>query len=195
MAFGLSARLAVRHRSALLGLSSVEVGPRWAVSARQGNSVKVIFLDFDGVVVCLPVEWDRLENGRGVHALNRAAVARLNDLVERTGAGVVVSSSWRLHQSVEHLTGYLRRAGFRGQVLDKTPDRHAWGAEEWQRGDEIMAWLKLNPQVTSYVALDDDFDHGAFPADRWVLVKDGWFAGGIQDEHVEAATAALERAA
>jgi len=149
--------------------------------------VKVVFLDFDGVVVFLPVEREHLPSGRGCHALNREAVALLNGLCERTGARVVVSSSWRLHQPVEHLTGYLQRAGFKGEVLDKTPDRHAWGAPEWKRGDEILAWLKLHPKVDSYVVLDDDYDHGAMTPWRWVLVQQGWYCGGLQASHVRVA--------
>jgi len=150
--------------------------------------MKVIFLDFDGVVCCLPVEWTKLPSGRQVHALNRAAVGRLNNLVAATGAKVVVSSSWRHHHSVLHLAGYLERAGFVGTVVGVTPDLRSGEA---QRGEEVAAFLAANLGITSYVVIDDDMDMGPIPRHRWTYVSDGWRLGGLQDAHVVLAAAAL----
>lgn len=147
--------------------------------------MKVIFLDFDGVVCCLPVEWDHTSEGHLVHSLNHPAVARLNEIVARTGAYIVVSSTWRLRQPIEHLRGYLRRAGFVGTVIGVTPHL---GTE---RGYEISRWLEDHHEVESYVVLDDDGDRGPIPSCRWVLVKDGWRQGGLKAEHVERASLKL----
>lgn len=171
---------------------------------------RIIFLDFDGVVVCLPVEYDRTLSGRKVHALNRGCVDRLNYLIIRTGAAVVVSSSWRLHEDLERLTTYLGRAGFLGRVVGVTPDLARLGdrlgvevpadatPEEAhalyhpvQRGHEVEAWLQDHPEVESYVVLDDDSDRGPLPAHRWVNVRDGWVKGGLQNLHVDIAAAVL----
>lgn len=162
--------------------------------------MRVIFLDFDGVVVCLPQEWDYTLDGKRVHALNRDAVARLNRVVEATGAVVVVSSSWRHHQALERLSGYLRRAGFVGEVIDITPDLATLGGrlglvyEAGERGHEVAVWLAEHPEVESYVVLDDDADKGPLPSERWILVKDGWFNGGLQDSHARRAIALLNQA-
>lgn len=153
----------------------------------MGRLVKVIFLDFDGVVCTVTKEWTTLPDGRNVQVLNGAAVARLNEIYQRTGAYVVVSSTWRLGTPVELLAVHLTRYGFRGLVLGATPDLHPRG----ERGHEIAAWLRAHPKVTSYVVLDDDADRGPIPAERWVLVKGGWSNGGLQAQHVEAAISAL----
>lgn len=152
---------------------------------------KYVFLDFDGVVVCLPPERDRTSTGKLVRAANRQAVAHLNEIVRRTGAVVVVSSTWRKHHSIERLQGVLDRAGFVGRVHDVTPVIH-----DQERGHEI-AWTLSELAFTGlggvppYVVLDDDYDLGPLPAERWVHVKDGWMTGGLKAEHVERAVRVL----
>jgi hypothetical protein len=147
--------------------------------------VKVIFLDFDGVVVCLPLSNDSLPSGKLVRAANRECVARLNELVRRTGAAVVVSSTWRMHHTPEMLTGVLQRAGFIGEVFGTTPRFPGH-----ERGYEIACWL-AEYGCSNYVVLDDDGDSANLPARNWILVKDGWYQGGLQDEHVERAVRVL----
>lgn len=146
--------------------------------------MRVIFLDFDGVVVCLPKVSDRLKSGKSVRSANPEAVSHLNHLVELTGAKIVISSTWRKHHDIDMLRGTLQRAGFTGEVISVTPDKHDYGYPEWQRGHEIDLWLRLHPKVDSYVVLDDDYDFGPLPEWRWVLVKDGWATGGLKHEHV-----------
>lgn len=152
--------------------------------------MKVIFLDFDGVVVCLPQERELTFEGRSVHSLNKAAVGRLNALVRSTGADVVISSSWRLHQPIDFLTAYLGRAGFKGKVIGVTP-HIAEG--DMERGFEIERWLCDHPEVKDYVVLDDDADIGPLPEWRWILVQDGWRNGGLLTHHVVKAFEVLGR--
>ncbi len=167
--------------------------------------MKVVFADFDGVLVCLPPERDRLATtGNLVRAANRDCVARLNEIVRRTCAVVVVSSTWRKHHTLEMLRATLERAGFVGEVVDVTPvimhetgetQADGWKSErEAPRGEEIAEWIKHGPprpMLDSYVVLDDDLDPGPLPLDRWVHVDHGWFDGGLQDEHVERAVRVL----
>jgi hypothetical protein len=153
--------------------------------------VRVIFLDFDGVLnshAWMRADSKRAEReGTGVMGLDPSAVSRLNWIVRETGAVVVVSSSWRYGRSVEELKGILERVGFYGVVLDKTAD---WSRDEsrgiyveQERGDEIASWLHGRPEVESFVVLDDDSDMTAVQ-DRHVKTS---FAGGLLDEHVERA--------
>lgn len=154
--------------------------------------MKIIFLDFDGVVVCSPVERVALPNGKKVHALNGPAVERLNKIVEATNAEVVVTSTWRLHHSLERLTGYLERAGFKGRVRDTTPD--IWPMDgnarvSEYRSEEIKQWLKSR-LIRKWVVIDDVNIKGV-PDKQMIHVYAGWENGGLQDSHVEKAIKVL----
>lgn len=157
--------------------------------------MKVVFLDFDGVLNS--GDFFKRNRGKGggsmgeAGALDPAAVRRLNRLLERTGAVVVVSSSWRHGRSSKRLEALLRLRGFRGTVIDTTKD---WSAvPTWdlvpgmERGDEIRLWLDEHPDVTSYVVLDDFGDMKAV-RDRFVQTD---MDAGLTDADVERAIALL----
>ncbi len=148
--------------------------------------MKVVFLDFDGVLNNYgflkqqPHRMDRLDP---------AAVARLNAILERSGAKVVISSSWRIHHSLDELRQRLCEVGFAGEVIGRTPDIswEEYGDPFRGRAEEIQSWLEQHREpLESYVVLDDiyleDLAH--------VLVKTEFMAG-LGDEHVEAALAIL----
>ena len=116
--------------------------------------MKVVFLDFDGVL-----SNDETVGGK----LNPKLVKLLNGL---HGVKFVVSSTWRLNNSVEELTKILQDEGFEGEVLDKTP---SVVSGQWHfRGIEIRTWIYdacSNGTIDDeywlyddYVILDDDGD-------------------------------------
>lgn len=117
--------------------------------------MKVIFLDVDGVLNCTKTE-------RQIHKMrfvDTRKMLRVREICERTGAKVVISSSWR-----------------DGALEDANPwDKHMWKAlidefdrhripvigmtpfapDRW-RGDEINMWLKLQEEpVKDFVIVDD----------------------------------------
>ncbi len=155
--------------------------------------MKVVFLDFDGVLNS--VAWikggRRGEREMPDKVLDPAAVLRVNTLCERTGAVVVISSTWRLFK--EDCVALLCRRGFTGTVVGKTPD-HSWqpgdASNLWasrSRGSEIQAWLDAHPGVEAFVILDDDADM-AHLMDKLVQTD---FERGLTDAHVERAVAML----
>jgi hypothetical protein len=118
--------------------------------------MKVIFLDFDGVLNNDSPEMEHSLELWAVSWLEPAMVARLATLVDRTAAKVVVTSSWRQRRSKEELDGILAGCGFSEGILDVTPKlpRSPEG-ERLAREREIMAWLEVHPEVLSFVILDD----------------------------------------
>lgn len=128
--------------------------------------MKIIFLDFDGVLN--NQLWYVRNNGhRGQDDLDSESIGFLNNLIAATDAKVVVTSTWRLGRSVEELQTILDRNGFKGEVIDKTKDmREGENSHSILRGNEILCWIKDNPTIIGcgyweyddYVIFDDDTD-------------------------------------
>lgn len=160
---------------------------------------KIVFLDCDGVVNSA----DYFERVKGTRpdptnedemfagCVDPEAVKLLDEILERTGAKVVVSSTWRLcHEGFGFITRALhwgsKNQGGPGLIhhrsfIDVT------GSEGRVRGNQIDAWLKAHPGVKSFVILDDDSDMEPH-MDK--LVQTSW-KHGLQREHVEQAVKML----
>ncbi|MDC3959881.1 HAD domain-containing protein [Polyangium jinanense] len=122
--------------------------------------MKIVFLDFDGVLNHYLMLLNEPSEQR--KRFSQPAVERLNAIVKRTGARVVVSSSWREWNSVDALRTLLAEEGFVGEVLDHTPILHPRTARlpdpnpGQTRCMEIMQWIDARPErPESFVALDD----------------------------------------
>lgn len=158
--------------------------------------MKVVFLDIDGVL--------RREIARpGVDGataykfsgFDPVCVGHLNAICRRTGASVVVSSSWKRNATAETLAAVLLAAGFLGNVCGRTPDLP--GEVEHpgsMRGYEIAVWLgrsvALGARVESFVMLDDGAHTSGL---AWLAAQlvQTTSTGGLQPEHVERAVALL----
>ena len=128
--------------------------------------MKIIFLDFDGVLNHAAhfvqeradrVMADRLTDSESFDTI---AIERLNQICEKTGAKVVISSSWRVMFEAEDMCQILKRHGFRGGVIGTTPRLHRTSDGEVRtRGDEIQLWLDAaDVAIESFVILDDSAD-------------------------------------
>ena len=106
--------------------------------------MKVIFLDIDGVLNC-----DTTRNPRKFpYVVDKKLLARLRSLVRKTGAKVVLTSSWRLDP-----IGVLAAKHWRVPFIDTIPDM-----PRRTRRQEILAWLSRHPTVTRFVVIDDEDD-------------------------------------
>ena len=94
------------------------------------------------------------------------AIQVLNEILTETGADYVISSDWKLHATLEELQGYYLLKGVIKAPIALTPNlkdfdkdaaamyRHRWEFER-MRCLEIKEWLRQNPDVTHWVAVDD----------------------------------------
>jgi len=84
-----------------------------------------------------------------------AAVRTLNQILDQTGAEIVVSSDWKLKISIEGMCEFYQNQGIKKMPVDYT----AWlpGASTYheQRAGEINAWLAQHPETTQWAAVDD----------------------------------------
>src|SRR3954452_25283644 len=106
--------------------------------------MKIIFLDIDGVLNC-----DKTPNPRNFpYIVDKKLLARFKKLLERTGARVVLTSSWRCDP-----VGLFAAKHWGVPFIDVCPDR-----QRSSRRDELRAWLKAHPRVRRFIVLDDEDD-------------------------------------
>jgi hypothetical protein len=151
--------------------------------------LKVIFLDIDGVLN----NRDTLTNNYSYNCSPAAWSAEscdvLKEIVEKTGASVVISSTWRLTlmHMIEHGFKMIdipmpidKTCSLAGIYNENAPNEFI---RESIRGDEIEQWLSLNPQVTHYVIIDDNSD---MLPDQLAnhFVQTDMYEGGLKREHI-----------
>lgn len=147
----------------------------------EGRSLRlrsVIFLDIDGVLAPI-VERDRYGE------IEPSCMQVLNEIVARSGADVVVSSSWRFSKTTVEMQRILEEHGFRGRVVDRTPTE-ARGLLRWE---EITSWLEEHP-VDCLVILDDHGNMG--PLSQWLVQTEP--SVGLRPADAERALASLAEA-
>ena len=148
---------------------------------------KIIFLDVDGVLNSSEF-FDRQKDPECFldHDVDPKAVEVLNTIVARTGAKVVISSTWRIcHYDL--LLNVLNEYKFFGHVIGKTPKR---GCSSCLRGNEILDWMKDNEGIIgrhyydykNYVILDDDSDMLYWQKDNFVKTDNRY---GLLPSHID----------
>lgn len=106
--------------------------------------MKVIFLDIDGVL-----NSDRTPNPRNFpYIVDPKPLGRLKKLIARTGAKVVLTSTWRLDP-----VGLLAAKHFGVPFMDVSPDM-----PKKARSEEVRCWLSDHPKVSRYAVIDDEDD-------------------------------------
>jgi hypothetical protein len=149
--------------------------------------MKVLFLDNDGVI-CLSNNWGgrtkKWANYRSANPdsskdkknapvfvrfddFDNKAIKILNEILEETGAEIVVSSDWKLHATLEELGEYYESQGIIKKPIALTPniqnckdyDSNFIWSPRWEseqiRTIEIKQYLHDHPEVTHWVAVDD----------------------------------------
>jgi hypothetical protein len=137
------------------------------------EKVKIIFLDFDGVITTVDSGWN----------INPKKIELLKDIIDATDAKIVIPSSWRtydLKSTIENLSKgkncnspsgiafpfcdriigiTARMGGYR--YNDNTNEDGRKPYVSIPRGIEIDDWIRCNEDkfdIISYVILDDDTD-------------------------------------
>ena len=134
--------------------------------------MKIIFLDVDGVLnnanytkkcyrknghkpmsmYCVPFDPYNLKN--------------LAKIVKKTGAKIVLSSTWRIYKShIYVLEARLAEYGLR--IYDKTDDINMI------KGAEITEWIKQHRDIENYVVIDDEeYDLSNFIDNKHLVIVD-----------------------
>lgn len=160
--------------------------------------MKVIFLDHDGVI-CLAQQWGSREKKWKLNPVNRGerqpiesrfdnfdkgAIKVLNEIIDKTGAEIVVSSDWQAFATIDELGDYYTLHGINKRPIDTThieegldlslfPSDYEWTRQfaiEQTRCLFIKRWIDSHPSITHWCAVDD-LDLGEYFKPR------GWTPG------------------
>ena len=154
----------------------------------------IVFLDFDGVI-CTEATYGAERRPRGPHVLmdhkaliDPDLVANVQELCERTGAKIVLSTAWRtIPATAPHIRDWLREKGLTAEIIGETPEMF-----RPNRGTEIRAWIGSNEtEGMRWVALDDDHSCVVLGT-NWVESSFYGEDAGFTKEHLEQAVRVLE---
>lgn len=116
---------------------------------------KVIFLDFDGVMVTdryleeLEATNRTLQDNYGAK-FNPICIENLRRIIDITDADIVVISTWKMTMGLDGMRKMWDDRNLPGNVIGVTPD-----INPIHRGDQIDAWLDANPCAVRYAIIDD----------------------------------------
>lgn len=140
------------------------------------SDIKVIFLDIDGVLNnILRENVSRIEGMEGIYHHDPKCVKLLNNLIAATDAKIVVSSTWRLGETMDSMNRILKGIGVVGKLIGMTPRLDKWNL----RGNEIRCWINTHAEEVlnckahefqNYVILDDDSDMLLWQVDNFIHV-------------------------
>jgi hypothetical protein len=139
-AYKSSGRPAISHRVAAPDLAKAATRQHHSPEIDQLGAV--LFLDVDGVLHSPNPKHARLQ-------FRASCMELLRDVCSRTGAKLVLSTSWRLHaDGRSHLAAKLNEFGC-PPFVSRTPS-----IAQFQRPKEILAWVSKHKPLT-WVAVDD----------------------------------------
>ena len=132
-------------------------GPRYDM---DGNMVKYIFLDFDGVLNTEQYQAELCVDGKLTSdeygpLFDPKAVNRLAAIVEKTKAQIVITSSWRFIHDEDALNDMWEKRGMPGEIYRVLKPDNSISS----RGEEIQRFFDSREKdFTPYIILDDEND-------------------------------------
>ena len=143
--------------------------------------MKVLFLDFDGV---LNTQDYRDSHGSMGAGIDTDKLVLFKKIVDSTDAKIVLITSLREYwdknpEKCDYFGKVINDtfAEYGLEIYDKTPV-----SDSGKREDEILEWIVDNPGIKNYVAIDDGVLFAKFLVGHFVQPKDG-----LELEHVNMA--------
>ena len=152
--------------------------------------MKVIFLDVDGV---LNTHYTKVMTAEESVFVEDKKIAILKEIIDRTGAKVVLSSSWRIGWvhlelgaddwcSKDFIELREKLLEFGIELYDKTV---VFDKYMRRRGDEIKKWLDEHEDIEGYVIIDDLGGKWLRPCSSHLLQTNEF--KGLEQKHIKVA--------
>lgn len=145
---------------------------------------KIIFLDIDGVLNC---NKSKIDKTIGYLGIDDDKLIKLKTIIDKTGAEIVLCSSWKEGWFPELSYKYLqdnfgnlidKKFGKFGlKIIDKTED------QGFNRGEGIINYIKIH-KIKHYAVLDDEkFDYEKLAIINKIVLTN-FYGDGLDDECV-----------
>lgn len=136
--------------------------------------MKVIFLDFDGVLNS-DEYFERTKDDK----INRSefdvnSLKILREIISLTDAKIVVTSTWKVLRRFDKVKEYLKSQGI--LVYDTTRKI------DFKRGEEIRDYLSSHKDISEFVIVDDEVFPDFNELTKY-LVKTDFYSGGLKEEY------------
>lgn len=150
--------------------------------------MKIIFLDIDGVLNSRI--YDRKRNWNEQTDIDETRLPLLKRIVEKTGARIVLSSTWREHWSKDaalcdgdgaYINSTFAKYGL--VIYDKTPDL----GRNFDRPDEINLWLETTRETIESFVIIDDYRYDWGKLSKRFVKTNPHLGLGLEEEHVQKA--------
>ena len=149
--------------------------------------MKVLFLDFDGV---LNTQDYRDSHGSMGAGIDKSKMPLLKRLIDSTGAKIVLITSLR-----EYWDKSPDKCDYFGKVINETFAKYGLEiydktdvSDSGKREEEILDWIVKTDGIKNYVAIDDGDLRANFLTKNFVQPKDG-----LEEEHVDKVIEILNR--
>lgn len=117
----------------------------------------IIFLDIHGVIIT-DIHKDKEGEAICGEGWDKQAIANLNEITDKSKAGLVVISSCKDRVKFKEFKKMLREAGVTGTIVGKTID-----INKELRAEQIEAWFEEHGEPKNWIILDDhpydDYEH------------------------------------
>src|SRR5258706_10618505 len=120
---------------------------------------KIIFLDFDGVMIPERAYWLDGQT-RPVTKFDPVAVSLINRLCKKTSAKIVIVSSWRrtvLNEVPSDLKQHLIEQGIQEKFIHE--DHSCPYKFTSSKYSDVSFWLDDHPEVEEHIIIDDDLEN------------------------------------
>lgn len=129
--------------------------------------MNIVFLDIDGVLNSdLWIKTSSFKKGSAPYnQFDPRNIKLLNRLLKETQAKIVLTSTWRLHHTLEEMNAIFSTLQLESTIIGMTPDLKK-ASPAMLRGNEILQWCMDNEpilgctykQYRQYIILDDHTD-------------------------------------
>ena len=119
---------------------------------KKDDSIKVIFQDIDGPLIPYDEDSkvDRHTFFNQDDKWSKTAMKHLNNIIKKTGAKVVISSSYRDEKTKKQIQDAMEKAGFEYEIYDLVDND-----KSKKRGADIKNWMK-NKNIKNFIIIDDN---------------------------------------